>query len=497
MKKIYQILLIVVLAGYFTSCEKFLDINDDPNNPSDAGIIDLMPATELGIVFAFSNIPDRVAEDAVQHLVVQRFDGWSVEPSDLSNAWRFDLYAGGLKDLSLIIEKASAEESWHYVGVSKLLKAYAFSLMVDIWDDVPYSQALSDEYPYPEFDGGADIYDELFQLIDEGLADLDKPNEISLEGYDLIYDGDVDQWKRMGNTLKLKMYNQIRLVDPGRAQSGIEALVSAEASSPGSVLITSASQDFFFRYVNSSSPENRHPGFQNDYLVKGEAHISNFFYNFMFGNSDPRIPYYFYMQSGSFEGRNYGDPAPRGNDDDSRTVQGIYSVGGKFDDGSATAVSGSSAAGNGKFRMITNAMRLFIEAEAGLTLGAAVSDVPDSLFRYAMLAAFQEVGSGGGPALDQAEVDAYVNARLAAYIAAASTDEKLEILMEEKWIYEFGNGLEAYNDYRRTGYPVIPAPIETNELELRRFPYPDDELRTNPNAPVQVEKNQPVFWDNH
>jgi hypothetical protein len=69
--------------------------------------------------------------------------------------------------------------------------------------------------------------------------------------------------------------------------------------------------------------------------------------------------------------------------------------------------------------------------------------------------------------------------------------------MEEKWIYEFGNGLEAYNDYRRTGYPVIPAPIETNELELRRYPYPDDELRTNPNAPAQVEKNQPVFWDNH
>jgi hypothetical protein len=147
--------------------------------------------------------------------------------------------------------------------------------------------------------------------------------------------------------------------------------------------------------------------------------------------------------------------------------------------------------------MITNAMRLFIEAEAGLTLGAAVSDAPDSLFRYAMLAAFQEVGSLGAPALDQAEVDAYVNARLAAYTTAASTDDKLEILMEEKWIYEFGNGLEAYNDYRRTGYPVIPAPIETNELELRRYPYPDDELRTNPNAPAQVEKNQPVFWDNH
>jgi hypothetical protein len=68
-------------------------------------------------------------------------------------------------------------------------------------------------------------------------------------------------------------------------------------------------------------------------------------------------------------------------------------------------------------------------------------------------------------------------------------------MLEEKWIYQFGNGLEAYNDYRRTGHPDIPAPIETNELELKRYPYPDDELTTNPNAPSQAEKNQPVFWD--
>ena len=158
--------MMIVLAGYFTSCEKFMDINDDPNNPSDAAIIDLMPAAQLGIAFGLSNMLNRVAEDAVQHLVIQRFDGWAVEPSDLSNAWRFSLYAGGLKDLETIIEKAAVEESWHYVGVSKLLKAYAFSVMVDLWDDVPYSQALKEEFAYPEFDDGAAIYDALVSLIE-------------------------------------------------------------------------------------------------------------------------------------------------------------------------------------------------------------------------------------------------------------------------------------------------------------------------------------------
>ena len=490
--------MIIVIAGSFTSCEKFLDINDDPNNPTDAAIIDLMPAAQIGISFGLSNHLNRVAEDAVQHLVVTaRYDGWSVEPADVSNDWRFSLYAGGLKDLEVIIGKAADEESWHYVGVAKLLKAYVFSMMVDIWGDIPYSQSLNDDYPYPEFDDAAGIYDDLFDLIDEGLADLDKTNEIGLAGYDLMYNGNVGSWKRMGNTLKLKMYNQIRLVDPARALAGIEALVAAEAANPGTILITSGSQDFGFGYVESSSPENRHPGFQNDYMVKGEAYVSNFFYNTMVNNTDPRIPYYFYMQSGEFEGRNYGDPAPIGNDSDDRTVQGIYPVGGAYDDGSAEAVSGSSASGDGEFRMITNTMRLFIEAETGLTMGATVSDVPDSLFKYAMLAAFQEVNSLDAPALDQAAIDTYVSARLAAYEAAATTDDKLRILMEEKWIALFGSGIESYNDYRRTGYPEIPPPIETNELELRRFPYPDDELRTNPNSPAQPEKNEPVFWDNN
>jgi hypothetical protein len=497
MKKIFQILLIIVLAGYVTSCEKFLDINDDPNNPADAKVSDLMPAGQLGVMFGLSNMINRIGEDAVQHLVVQRFDGWAVESSDLNNAWRNALYAGGLKDFEVIIEKGTTGENYHFVGVAKLMKAYAFSIMVDIWDDIPYSQSLNDDFPQPQFDDAAAIYDALFALIDEGIADLDRANEIDLTPYDLFYGGNTASWKRMGNTLKLKMYNQIRLVDHNRARSGIEALVAAEAASPRTVLITSMSQDFNFSYVNNASPENRHPGFQNDYMVKGEAHISNYFYNMMFGNSDPRLPYYFYMQSGQYEGRNYGDPEPIGNDNDSRTVQGIYPVGGRYEDGSALPVSGSRGSGDGVFRMLTNKMRLFIEAEAALTMGASVSDVADSLFKYAMLASFQEINSLDAPSPEESDVNAYVNARLAEYVAAATTEEKLEILMTEKWISQFGNGIESFNDYRRTGYPDIPDPIETNEVELRRYPYPRVELETNPSAPSQPEKNVPVFWDNN
>jgi hypothetical protein len=494
MKYTLYIVSIGLILGMFTSCDKFLDINDDPNNPTDATIINLMPTAQIGVAFAFTNTMNRVGEDAVQHLVVGRYDGWSVDGSDFSNDWGFSLYAGGLKDLEDIIAKGTESGNYHYVGVAKLLKAYSYGLMVDVWDDVPFSQACGN-YEYPIFDEGQAIYNQLFPLIDSAIADLRKANEVSLEDVDMIYHGDVQSWIRMGNTLKLKLYNQIRLVNPAGAKAGIEALVAAEAADPGNVLITDPDQDFNFYYVNNANPENRHPGYQNDYMVKGESYVGNYFIDWMSLNSDPRIPYYFYAQDGTLAGRNYGDPAPIGNDGDTRTVQGIYSVGGKFDDGSAETVNGSSAEGNGELRMITNIMRLYIEAEAALTLNASVSGTAEELFEQAMNASFQEVNRLNAPNISGTDIDTYVQARLVEYTDSSTTSSKLNLVMQEKWIALFGNGIESYNDYRRTGFPVLPEPMETNNLRLLRFPYPNDELDSNSNAPSQPDRNTPVFWD--
>ncbi|MCB8998515.1 MAG: SusD/RagB family nutrient-binding outer membrane lipoprotein [Bacteroidales bacterium] len=494
MKSKIIILMLALILGTFTSCEKFLDINKDPNNPTDATIVNLLPTAQIGVAFAFSNVPCRVSEDAVQHLVIGRYDGWAVDGSDLSNEWRFSLYAGALKDIEDIIDKGVASDNYYYVGIAKLLKAYSYSLMVDIWDDIPYSQACS-TYEYPEFDDAAAIYDNIFLLIDDAILDLGKENSVSLQGVDLIYNGDVAAWIRMGNTLKLKLYNQIRLVDPNKAKLGIEALVADEANHPGEVLITSEDQDFKFKYVNNANPENRHPGFQSDYMVKGESYISNYFYNLLTGLNDPRVPYYFYLQDGTFSGRDYGDPAPIANDGDTRSVQGIYPVGGKYDDGSAQTVSGSSASGAGELRMITNFMRLYIEAEAALTLNAAVSGTAEELFESAVRASFQEVNLLDAPDIPEFDIEDYIQNRLIDYNDSTTTESKLDLIIQQKWIALFGNGLEAYNDYRRTGFPLIPPPIQTNELPLLRFPYPNDELDANSNAPAQPNRNVPVFWD--
>jgi hypothetical protein len=491
--KKYMILVLLV-AGLLFSCEDYLDINDNPNEPTEASIIQLLPSAQLHIAFGLSNDPNRVAETNMQRLIVQRYDAWNVDGSAISNSWRFNLYAGGLRDAENIITQASESGDYYYVGISKLLKAYAYSMMVDMWDNIPYSEACSDE-DYPRFDNGADIYDDLFALIDEALSDLEKGNTAPLSHADLIYGGDIQSWKRMGNTLKMKMYNQIRLLDPARARAGIENLVAAEQANPGQVLITRPEHDFIFRYGSSGDPENRHPGFQNDYMVKGEAYVSNFFYNHMTDHADPRVPYYFFNQSeDGFLGRHFGDPAPIGNDNMIRTVQGVYPVGGRYDNGQAMSVSGTSAPGNGQFRMLTNVMRLFMEAEAALTLNASVSASDSELFRFALEAAFADVERLNAPAMDASLVEAYIQQQMERYLESSSTANKLELLMTEKWIALFGNGLESYNDYRRTGFPVLPEPIETNNVRMLRFPYPEQELNSNKNAPPQPVNNQPVFW---
>lgn len=492
MKKIFFPILLIVLTGLI-SCEGYLDINDDPTAPTDATIIDLLPSGQAACAFGLANQLNRAASDNVQYLS-GRYDSWAISPDDLSNAWRFSLYAGGLKDLQIVIEKATESGNFHFAGVAKLMQAYTFSIMVDVWDDIPYSEALNNEILHPVFDDASSIYDNLLALIDEGIADLDRdlPDlPADMRDADLIFSGNLNKWKKMGYTLKLKMYNQIRLVDASTAKSNIESLVSSGN------LISANADDFLFQFGSSTTPSNQHPGYQNDYTVKGEAYINSHFYEVMQDNFDPRLPYFFYRQDGTFDGRYTGDPTPTGNDDDTRTVQGLYSVGGKYDDSSEESVGSNSAAGDGRFRMVTNVMRLFIECEAALALDANVSDTPENLFRKALEANFAEINSLDAPNISETAKDNYINARITLFNEAANNDDKLAIVMEDKWITSFGNALEAYNDYRRTGYPVLPPPlVASNNVVSNRFPYPSDELSANSNAPAQPLNNVKVFWDN-
>lgn len=485
MKHYRKITLFTFLMAIFWSCS--LDINVDPNNPVTADVRELLPSGQLTSIEPFANLINAITSAAVQTRVSTRYENYNVDRTTINNIWINQLFSGGLKDLETVIVEGTEQENWHYVGIAKLMKAYIFSMMVDLWNDIPYSDAFDPTNLDIGYDSGVNIYSQLLALIDDGVADLDKTSTTSPGADDIIYQGDLDKWKRMGRTLQLKMYNQTRLVDPG-AKDKIQALITAGTT------IQDMSQDFQVKFSSAAAPENRLPLFVNDYITRLDNRISLYFYNTLDGNNDPRIPHYIYNQTpGEFVGRISGDPNNLATfeDQDTRSFHGVYPAGGKYDDGSGGVTTlESGEKGAGVFRMMTNAMRIFVEAEAVATLGVAGSASLADLFEQGIRASMDKVNELGISPISSEAIDTYVSDRMAEFTAGDNA-EKLRLIMMEKYVLQFGNGMEQYNDWRRTGIPNdLDLDFITN-VTLNRFPYPSSE-----NPPTLPINSEFVFWDN-
>ncbi|MGY2131640.1 SusD/RagB family nutrient-binding outer membrane lipoprotein [Hymenobacter sp. HD11105] len=530
-----SIALIAVLAGG-AGCEKFLDVNTDPINPVDVNIDLLMTTTQasMGIYLGHNVLGlSQYTSAIMQQITNGRIGTYGLTGETFNNPWQ-GLYTNALSNNEAIIEKGTATNAWTHVGVAQIQKAHVFSQMVDVWGDIPYSEALrgaqtsATNFNAPRFDDDAEIYADLFRLIDEGIANLQRTDASRpLGGDDLIYGGNRDKWIRLGNTLKLKLYNQVRLVQDVRAQ--VTPLLTQN-------LIT-ADDDFEFRFGTGSGPENRHPGFQGDYAGSGrENGVNRFFYDLMRTTGgttpDPRIPYYFFnqytlntpsaiadYQDGRFITVQFGSNGPQANTNNAnvRTLQGLYPIGGRYDNGAglAAGATGASARGNVPQRFITFFARKFIEAELQLmVLGNQAA--ARTAFSEAVTASFNKINSiitttnpqdatqsYTVPQIPAATITAYVTAALARYDAAVGDEAKLNVIMTEKYIANYGTGTDVYTDYRRTGYPRIPysdLPAYTGTVQTGAFPvrltYRNNDLLTNQNAPAQPNvTTDKVFWD--
>ena len=521
------VFLILIVSG----CNEFLDINEDPNNPTDVPLNQLLPTAQVDIAGALGTSVGGLSSmtSIVMHQLIIRGpeQDYNITGNDfaLSTPWNI-LYTRALTDMREIIEKGTIQEDWHYVGVAQILKAYTFSIMVDLWGDIPYNgsnQGAANKFP--EYDDDAAIYDQLFNLLDEGMANLQKSSNMSPGKDDIFYNGNLNLWRKFAKTLKLKMLNQIRLVQDVSAE--VQALVSeGDLIGPG--------EDFEFQYGSSVSPDNRNPGYSQEYAPGGAWYYLNpYFYEIMKGQNsffneniylgieDPRVPYYFYNQLGPGEEPenepayqndrfisvymfSYNIDPNEGNDQaSSQSVAGLYPVGGKYDDGSGVNTNFNGAADTPQ-RLLTYFARLFTEAE--LAWAGLINDDAAELFEDAIRASFDKVNevasNASAPVLSQSEIDAYVNDVMALY-ESADNEGKLEHIITQKWIASYGFAVDAYTDKRRTGYPVLhdgneddlDVTVRTRDYPLS-FPYITDDLEINPNAPEQKNiVNSPVFWD--
>ncbi|GGE94993.1 SusD/RagB family nutrient-binding outer membrane lipoprotein [Hymenobacter cavernae] len=514
-----------VILG-ITSCDKdkFLDVNTDPNNPLVAAPSNLLPSTAITTGFANGNEINRITSLLVQHVAGT---GTQSAPQDvynirggLDNQWQNELYAGALQNAQSMIEAADRLNSPAYAGIGKLLKAYNFAMTTDLWGDIPYSQALQGlGNLQPRFDTQQDIYkgnaalgvQSLFDLVKEGLADLDKTSTFNPSGTDdPIYGGSLVKWKKMGNTMLLKLANTVSRRDPDLAKSIINEVLNKGAAS----YISANADDFEVPFGSSVGSRNPIYTFNYDNRTT-DILLSQRLLDSMAVRNDPRLPFFFTttptpdLKSNpqvnptgttttlpgptagtflTFTGYQNGTPGAGPGVLANRSRYGSYVI------GSSTTPGG---VGGAPIRLLTNFQRLFIQAESALILGTQGD--PQALLRDAVRASMVKAG------VADVAVTAYFAANptlvtLSGRTDAASKQKDLNKIMTQKWIAWVGNGYEAYNDYRRTGFPRLALalnPQGDNGTLPVRFVYPASESSGNANntpnpLPGTAER---VWWD--
>jgi hypothetical protein len=297
----------------------------------------------------------------------------------------------------------------------------------------------------------------------------------------------------------------------------------------GGKLINQTNQSFLIPYGPNGATDDRNPGFATYFATQRSNHVSPYFYEILkgynqrilTGNPDPRLPYYIYNQvnateasrdgnqteyrDGPFVSIYFGSVGPDRDRTQQNTISlfGIYPVGGKYDDGSATIANSASGTGAAPYRLITYADRLYLEAEL-INTGVITGDARAKL-KAAVEESFKQVDyvittyvkpSQSVPTLvGKPAVTDYIDKVLAEY-DAGSASKQLEIIMTEKWLSSVGSAVDQYTDIRRTGYPVIFNPLDPTMAPGGKVQPPINGDPINPGAqkavPVQLSKGFPL-----
>jgi Starch-binding associating with outer membrane len=485
MKKL--IIIVSIFAIGFVSCKKgFLDVNKTPNNPTDVPPSVILSNVTIATAFANANDLNRAASVLVQHTAgvanqVQAYDIFNLDGA-FDNQWNFEIYNGALNNLQVLIDKTAAT-SPAYSGIAKLQMAYVFSMATDLWGDVPYSQAGKGlAFENPRFDKQEDIYmgnatlgiTSLFDLVKDGLNDLSKPTNVLLPttASDLVYKGDLAKWRRMGNTLILKFANTISKKNPTFAKAQIEAVLTANN------YINANNLDYEVPF--GSSVGNRNPIFDfNNNLRTGDMMLSSRLYTLMKGLNDTvRLGKFFTKPANAtntFTGFNNGStaaaPALA-----ARSRYNVYLTG--------------AVGGEAPIRLLTFFQVNFILAESALMLGTP--GVANTYYQAGITASMQKIG------MTPAEITQYFTDNPTVVNLAGTQQQQLQQIITQKYIAWIGNGIEAYNDYRRTGYPPLALPLnaagDNPNVIPQRFPLTPAELARNPLAPNPRPKMDVKVW---
>jgi hypothetical protein len=450
------------------------DVNNNPNVPTDVPTSLLIrPAITGSAAFLGVGMTWNHAGLWAQHVAQIQYtdeDQYVVRDGNVQGFWDF-WYDGPLKDIQAIIEKAKETQRPNEEAVGLVLKSWNFGALTDMYGDAPYSEALKGEEGVfaPRYDTQQAIYNGIF-------ADLKRAAEMINTGgtgfgtSDLIYGGNMANWQRFANSLRLRHAIHLTRVDAARARAEFEAGMAG----PGGVF-TSNEQEARLNYL-ATSP-NRNPFFENQ-ITRNDHRISKAMVDYLKSTNDPRLPIYANpteADASVYEGHQNG------------VAHGVsLTARSKVGDWFTSATS--------PVFFMRYSEVLFIRAEAaqrGWNAGGTARD----LYNQAVTASMRQYG------ISEAAAATYL-AQPSVNFDAAS--DKLALIAQQKWVALFGQGHEAYTEWRRTGQPQLTAgPDNLNQGRIpRRLPYPSLENALNKasydeavSRQGDITINGRVWWD--
>ena len=456
MKHIYKFIpVLAVLMALSTSCEDYLDVNTDPNNPSDATVDLVFPAGVSSVAFTLGGQWQILGSLWSQHWTQSTganqyatVDDYNITESYYDRQY-IEIYAGALNDLNFVSKKAEEDENWNYYLMAEVMKAYTFQVMVDLYDMVPYFEALAgSDDPTPAFDEGQAIYDDLIARIDNALSkDLSAFTSTSPGADDMVFKGNMDNWVKFANTLKLKIFMRQTEARPSVAQEGIAALYTAGAEF---LDVDAEMAD----YINVEDFRNPYFAVQVSSAGNGRGNVdvaaSNTLLETLLSAGDPRVDIIFNTPSagGGHVGLDQGDYSNTAFVNHNNLSQPAV--------GPTHPVVFMSAAESS-----------FLQAEAVERYGVAGD--AQALYEQGIEANFAKHGVAGAS-------DLYAPGEAYEY-------NGLESIIFQKWIACANyNSLESHFERLRTGYPdifTITPNNNTGGVFPRRLPYTSTEIANN------------------
>lgn len=361
---------------------------------------------------------------------------------------------GGLQAFDRIIELNTKEPSKYaafghadnQIAVSRIMKAWMFQIITDVYGDIPYSEALSDNI-YPKYDTQEAIYKDLLKELKEAAAQI-KTGEAGVKG-DVIFKGDMAKWVKFANSLRLRVAMRMADKDWATAKTHIEEAAANAFSS---------NSDNAILQYGAATPANN--PLNEDRKTRADFAVSATILDTMLALSDPRVPMY---------------AAPTVNDP-TKFVGKVYGM----TSGAATAedpndISQPSAmilAPNAPAVYMDYAEVCFIMAEAA-ERGAAVSGDAATWYANGITASMEYWG------VSATDIATYLGRTDVAY-ATANGDWKHKIGFQ-KWLGLFMQGFQGWAEYRRLDFGVLQFPTGVTIVSKipTRLPYPTNEQTLN------------------